>query len=453
MYLEHYGLTEPPFRITPHTEFFYQGANRGATLEALQYAILHGEGLVKVTGEVGAGKTMLCRVLMERLPANIDTVYLANPSLSKDEILLAIADDLHLDLGTARAKVLIRALQEALIARYAEGRQVVVLIDEAHAMPEESLEEVRLLSNLEHGHHKLMQIVLFGQPELNDKLAAQHMRQLRERITHGFELAPLRQTDVGDYLMFRLRAAGYKGPDIFTAKAVQLISAESEGLTRRINILADKALIASFAAGRHQVDQAEARAAIKDSGFRHRRPLRLGWPLASTGLVSLGLIAGATGGHWLTPQAAPPARTAAPAAQIHPAPATTPAAAAPAQLPASQPATADALFDTRLAQSRSVLNQQAAGSYTILLSVTPRQRRAELADFLGQAARKLPADSLYLYPTTTREGTPHYGLAYGLFTDQRAAAQALAQLPPNLQRNQPILRTVGGIREEMWKQQ
>jgi len=164
MYLEHYGLTEPPFRITPHTEFFYQGANRGATLEALQYAILHGEGLVKVTGEVGAGKTMLCRVLMERLPANIDTVYLANPSLSKDEILLAIADDLHLDLNTARAKVLIRALQEALIARYAEGRQVVVLIDEAHAMPEESLEEVRLLSNLEHGHHKLMQIVLFASP-------------------------------------------------------------------------------------------------------------------------------------------------------------------------------------------------------------------------------------------------------------------------------------------------
>ncbi|MBN8498938.1 MAG: AAA family ATPase, partial [Candidatus Accumulibacter sp.] len=167
MYLEHFGLREPPFRITPHTEFFFAGANRGATLEALIYAITHDEGIVKVSGEVGSGKTMLCRMLLEKLPENVETVYLANPMLSRDEILFAIADELHIPLPDERSHLLLRALQERLLSIYATGRQVVALIDEAHAMPPEALEEIRLLSNLESNHHKLLQIVLFGQPELD----------------------------------------------------------------------------------------------------------------------------------------------------------------------------------------------------------------------------------------------------------------------------------------------
>lgn len=147
LYLEHFGLDEPPFRITPHTDFFFDGADRGATLDALLYAILQDEGIVKVSGEVGSGKTMLCRVLMERLPEHVEIVYLANPSLARDEILRAIADDLKVEFSEGRITVALRELEECLIALYAKGRRVVILIDEAHAMPEETLEQVRLLSN------------------------------------------------------------------------------------------------------------------------------------------------------------------------------------------------------------------------------------------------------------------------------------------------------------------
>ena len=148
LYLEHFGLNEAPFRITPHTDFFYDGGERGATLEALAYAVLHDEGIVKVSGEVGSGKTMLCRMLMERLPKDVVTIYLATPSLARDEILQAIADDLDVRLSDRRT-VALRELQEHLIQLYGAGRRVVILIDEAHVMPDDTLEQVRLLSNLE----------------------------------------------------------------------------------------------------------------------------------------------------------------------------------------------------------------------------------------------------------------------------------------------------------------
>src|SRR5688572_6793399 len=191
LYLEHFGLTEPPFRITPHTDFFFDGADRGATLEALIYAILHDEGIVKVSGEVGSGKTMLCRVLMERLPAHVETLYIATPSLAHDEILHAIAAELELQLPEGRTSTVIRELQEQLIRLYAAGRRVVVLVDEAHVMPDETLEQIRLLSNLESNRHKLLQIVLFGQPELDVTVAKPSLRQLRDRITHSFRMRPL----------------------------------------------------------------------------------------------------------------------------------------------------------------------------------------------------------------------------------------------------------------------
>lgn len=268
MYLEHFGLNEPPFRITPHTDFFFDGANRGATLDALIYAITHDEGIVKVSGEVGSGKTMLCRVLMERLPDTVTIVYLANPSLSRDDILYAIADELRLEIpDNSRTSMVMRALQDRLIQSYGEGRQVVVLIDEAHAMPTDTLEEIRLLSNLESNHSKLLQLVLFGQPELNDILARPDMRQLKERITHNFGLEPLVREDIANYLDFRMRAAGYRGPSIFSPPALRLIAQSSLGLTRRINIIADKSLLAAFSAGSHQIGAKETQAAIKDCEF------------------------------------------------------------------------------------------------------------------------------------------------------------------------------------------
>ncbi len=287
MYLEHFGLREAPFRITPHTEFFFSGANRGATLEALLYAITAGEGLVKVTGEVGSGKTMLCRVLMERLPESVETIYLAVPSLSRDEMLAAIASDLGIDTAGANLTKMMRALQDKLIELHAAGRQVVALIDEAHAMPLATLEEIRLLSNLETGTEKLLQIVLFGQPELDTHLALPHMRQLKERITHNFMLAPLPPQEIGEYLRFRMRQAGYHGPDVFNAEVLRIISEASEGLTRRINIFADKTLLAAFAAGTHTITPDHARAAVSDTQIilMRRDPPRRLVAAAATGLV------------------------------------------------------------------------------------------------------------------------------------------------------------------------
>ena len=299
MYLNHFGLTEAPYRITPHTDFFFEGANRGATLEALLYAITHDEGIVKVTGEVGSGKTMLCRVLMERLPAQVETIYLANPSLARDEIMLAILDDLDVPNAGERSSLILRSLQERLVTLYAEGRRVVVLIDEAHAMPVETLEEIRLLSNLESKRHKLLQIVLFGQQELDEVLGTPQMRQLKERVIHSFRLEPLVRSDIGTYLMFRMRLAGYKGPDIFSDGAVRLITDASEGLTRRVNILADKALLAAFADGGYQVLPKHVNAAIGDSEFaRLRRKPGAGLSalgLSSAGLSTIGLAVVAVG--------------------------------------------------------------------------------------------------------------------------------------------------------------
>jgi len=292
LYLNHFGLSEAPYRITPHTDFFFEGANRGTTLDALIYTITHDEGIVKVTGEVGSGKTMLCRMLMERLPQNVETIYLANPSLGRDEIMMAISDDLKVAAAGQRSSVLLRALQERLIELYAANRQVVVLIDEAHAMPVETLEEIRLLSNLESKRHKLLQIVLFGQQELDEVLSTPQMRQLKDRIVHSFRLEPLVRSDVGSYLMFRMRHAGYKGPDLFTAGAIRLISEASEGLTRRINILADKALLAAFADGGYQILPKHVSAAIGDSEFtRVKAQPRMALSTAGLAVAAVGLIA------------------------------------------------------------------------------------------------------------------------------------------------------------------
>src|SRR5256885_16597136 len=295
LYLEHFGLHEPPFRITPHTDFFFDGAERGATLEALAYAVMHDEGIVKVSGEVGSGKTMLCRMLMERLPRDVETLYLATPSLARDEILHAVADELKLELPERRTAAL-RELQEHLIRLYGAGRRVVILIDEAHVMPEDTLEQVRLLSNLESNRHKLMQLVLFGQPELDATLAKPSLRQLRDRITHAFRMRPLSAPEVAKYVSFRMRAAGYRGPDVFAAAALARGARASGGLTRRINILADKSLLAAFTQNVHAVTERHVRAAIADSEFaRLRKPWR---PAVYAGVaLAAGVLIGAAV-HW-----------------------------------------------------------------------------------------------------------------------------------------------------------
>lgn len=495
MYLSHFGLDEPPFRITPHTDFFFDGANRGATLEALLYAITHDEGIVKVSGEVGSGKTMLCRVLMERLPKQVEIIYLSNPSLARDEILRAIAEELKVDVDANRATVVLRALQDHLIKVYADGRQVVVLIDEAHAMPLETLEEIRLLSNLETSRHKLLQIVLFGQPELDDNLNIPQMRQLKERITHSFRLEPLIRDDIAQYLMFRMRAAGYRGPDIFTPSAVRNLARASQGLTRRINILADKSLLAAFSQNTHQVTAKQVRAAIRDSEFQ--RPARgspTAWFIALA--AAAGVVIGVFGLRILQP-AGPAVKIAGPAAgNISPAAAegatgapTVPATASPenkvepaappqpqssavyhptaVKIPAAESANppqvhveaagtagklsaAGPLTRSRIAATEAWLKDAPGSAIAVqVMALAPGNER-ELEAFLGRADKLTGINDIYLYETRVK-GQSKRGIAvvFGSYPTQDKAREAVARFPEEFRSHLPYLRTVDGIRREL----
>ena len=305
MYYDYFGMQQPPFRITPDTRLFYPGGERGAVLEALIYAITNGEGIVKVVGEVGSGKTMLCRMLEKELPDNVEIVYLANPRLSPDNILHAIAFELNLDLAddASRFEVMNR-LQEYLLQRHSEGRQVVVFVEEAQSMPLQTLEEIRLLSNLETQHNKLLQIVLFGQPELDEMIATPKIRQLKERITYSFRLNPFASNDIRDYLNSRVRACGFRAGTLFDPAAVKQVAHYSCGLLRRINILADKALLAAYADNTHTVTASHIRQAARDSEFVTRpqqRWHRPAWIL--TGVAVLILLAALlwTSPLWLRP--------------------------------------------------------------------------------------------------------------------------------------------------------
>ncbi|MDJ0878736.1 MAG: AAA family ATPase [Halieaceae bacterium] len=269
MYLEYFGLDKPPFRITPDTNVFFEGCDRGATLHALCYAISQGEGIVKVVGEVGSGKTMLCRMLPVRLGDAVDWVYLAHPSLSPEQTLHEISRELGLAVPANTDKLIVmRRLHADLLDRHARGRQVVVLVEEAQEMPLDTLEEIRLLTNLETDEHKLLQLVLFGQPELDEKLAQPRIRQLRERTTHSLYLDPLNLDDVQAYLNYRMHTCGYAGPDLFSRPVARAITRYSQGLARRVNILADKALLAAFTHDRHSLKVEDIRSAARDSQFQ-----------------------------------------------------------------------------------------------------------------------------------------------------------------------------------------
>jgi type II secretory pathway predicted ATPase ExeA/septal ring-binding cell division protein DamX len=496
MYLNHFGLDEPPFRITPHTDFFFGGANRGATLEALLYAITNGEGIVKVSGEVGSGKTMLCRVLIERLPGHVDTILLSNPSLAREEILYAIADELKMDVGKERQPLLLRMLQDHLIRLYSQDRRVVVLIDEAHAMPLETLEQIRLLSNLESSHSKLLQIVLFGQPELDEHLNLPHMRQLRERITHSFRLEPLLRSDIEAYLDFRMRAAGYRGPNLFAPHAVRRIAKASEGLTRRVNILADKSLLAAFADDAHGISAKHVDRAIRDSEF-YRAPVSR----AKIGLAASGLAAGLALGwglHYLLSPSPPSAAAAQPAAalappapvQSHTAPAaastsastsarqtnaqpagvtqltpaavgataqTEPGAAAAARAAGARPGSrnyvppappAGDLTRARFSAAQEWLSSAPPGHYSIQLLTAGTHDLRRVEDLLERAAGGiLKLSDFHVYGVRIND-QQHYRLAYGLYPSLAEASQGIKDLPPVYLQFGPYYRSVARMRSQ-----
>ncbi len=285
MYEDYFGLDRPPFKITPDTSLFYEGGKRGDILAALVYAIHRGEGIIKVVGEVGSGKTMLCRMLQLKLPDSVEIVYIANPSVSPEDILFVIAHELTLPVTKEATKhEVMHQLHDYLLQKHTDNKQVVLFIEEAQGMPLETLEEVRLLSNLETDEHKLLQIILFGQPELDENLSQQSIRQLRERITHNFELEPLTSDEIHNYMNFRMREVGYTGPELISKGLAKKIEQHSGGLLRRINIIADKILLSAFAEGTHNLSVKHVTAAVNDSAFDSEARQR------SRGLLWAGLL-------------------------------------------------------------------------------------------------------------------------------------------------------------------
>jgi MSHA biogenesis protein MshM len=438
MYLTHYGLNQSPFGITPNPEFFYSGNQRGAILEALLYAVTHGEGIIKVTGEVGSGKTMLCRMLESMLPDNIVVIYLVNPTLSREEVGYAIAGELGLAAEGRRADEVIRLLQNDLIAKHVAGKQVVLLVEEAQAMPLDTLEEIRLFSNLETAHHKLLQIVLFGQPELDDSLRLPRMRQLKERITHSFKVPPLAPTLLPEFLMFRMRAAGYRGPDVFTKGAMELIASVSEGIVRRVSILADKALLAAFAENTHAITPRHVKAAILDSEFSYsagrRRQRALVGLAAAGGALLLGVAAWAL----LQQRALPPAPEiiAAPAPAPTPAPTVGPAAAVPAPNRAAR----------QVQASRAWLQEQAAARYTLQIALADADPR-KLERALRKFDDEVGLDNVHVVPTRVA-GEARLAVLYSSYAS-RSEALAMKQQLAQEWGYQPQLRTMAGVREEI----
>lgn len=231
-------------------------------IAGLLHAALQHEGIVLVIGEVGSGKTLMSRMLLSQLPDNIDTVYLPNPAFSRDEIIDVIARD----LGIASQGIGLEALQQELIKRHEQGRHVIVLIDEAHAMPGDSIEEVRRLSNMETDDRKLVQLILCGQPELDTLLAKPSLRQVRDRVVYRLMLHNLSREDASRYLYHRLRIAGWRGGRLFSAFGERLLLYDARGRARRLNLIADKSLLAAFAEGENQVNTRHVWRAIVDAG-------------------------------------------------------------------------------------------------------------------------------------------------------------------------------------------
>jgi general secretion pathway protein A len=325
MYTQFFRLNDAPFSIAPNPRFLYPSAKHREALAHLLYGIKEeGGGFVALTGEVGTGKTTLCRCLIEQLPENVDVALILNPRLDAVELLAAACDELHIGYPRTGAslKILVDALNEHLLAAHAKGRRTVLVIDEAQNLSFDVLEQVRLLTNLETSEHKLLQIILIGQPELTRLLEQKRLRQLAQRITARYHLAPLTRAETADYIKHRLTVSGCPAP-LFTPGALAAVHQLSGGIPRLINVICDRALLGAYAQGKFQADRATVRRAAREvlpSDLRPRfwRQLILGVAVAAltgTGALLIGRTPGGNAvsseqeapspGPAASPQAAP----------------------------------------------------------------------------------------------------------------------------------------------------
>ena len=266
MYNDHFGLAEAPFGLTPNTAYFLNARGYREAFNMLQVALVNDEGFIKVTGEVGTGKTMLCRKLLNTLDENYYTVYIPNPFLNPAALYRAIAQELGVKVKSRDGiNEYQSGINSQLIDLVGRGKKVVVVIDEAQAMPPKSLEALRLISNLETETTKLVHIILFGQPELDRLLDHQSLRQLRQRISFSYRLPELDLDGVRNYINHRLIIAGYNGEGLFTDSAIKLLLTVSNGVPRLVNILSNKSMMAAFGKGALHVEKNHVLAAAKDT--------------------------------------------------------------------------------------------------------------------------------------------------------------------------------------------
>lgn len=266
MYLYHFGLRELPFTLTPNTSYYYGLPCHKEALEVILHALKSGEGFIKVTGEVGTGKTLICRKILNELPDHFVTAYIPNPYLSPEELRRAVAAELDVDLSTQTdQQEFTQRIQEKLIAIHKGGNSVVLIIDEAQALPSESLEVLRLFTNLETESRKLLQVVLFGQPELDEKISKGELRQLNQRITFSYNLKTMNQDQLFYYLKHRLSVAGRKGGELFSRQVCTAIHKACRGTPRIVNVVAHKSLMLAYGEGKETITKDHVKLAVLDT--------------------------------------------------------------------------------------------------------------------------------------------------------------------------------------------
>jgi MSHA biogenesis protein MshM len=276
MYNKFFGLREIPFNLSPDTSYFFAYGHYANAFNTLLVALRTGEGFIKVSGEVGTGKTLLCRKLMNTLGDKFQIVYIPNPQISSYGLQVAVAEELGLKI-TRYVHRLNKMITDRLLEIAQTGRRVVLCIDEAQAMPEETLESLRLLTNLETEKFKLLQVVMFGQPELDTLLSRTSVRQLKQRITYSYKLQPLEREGMDAYIMHRLVVAGYQGGMLFETKALDKLHQASRGIPRLINILCHKSLMVAYGQGQRSVSLNFMQMAIRDTEDAQVRSSRTHW--------------------------------------------------------------------------------------------------------------------------------------------------------------------------------
>jgi general secretion pathway protein A len=292
MYTSFFGLSEKPFAITPDPRFLYLSERHAEALAHLLYGINEAGGFIQLTGEVGTGKTTVVRTLLSRMPQHADVAVILNPRITPAEFLLTICEELGLAIAPGdrdSVKQMVDALNRRLLAAHAEGRRVIVIVDEAQNLSTDVLEQVRLLTNLETPSQKLLQIILIGQPELRDLLDRNELRQLAQRITGRYHLSPLSKRETKGYVRHRLRVAGHTG-EIFTSTALAEVHRLSSGIPRVVNVCCDRALLGAYTQEQRRITAALVRQAASEVYGRRFAPAWIGWAAGSAGAVALTML-------------------------------------------------------------------------------------------------------------------------------------------------------------------